>query len=56
MVEALPIPPPVLLVGLTVAALSYSSRLVVTVNADGAVHDLDVLDGGIARAFTEPAP
>lgn len=56
MIEALPIAPLVPVVGLTLAALSYNGRLVVTVNADGAVHDLHVLGGGIARALTEPAP
>ena len=54
MVEALPIAPLVPLVGLTVAALSYDGRLVVTVNADGAVRDLDVLGDGIAPALAAP--
>ena len=46
-----PRPPLVPLVGLTVAALSYTDRLTVAVNADGAVRDLDILRDGITTAL-----
>ncbi len=55
LVEAVPVPPLVPLVGLTVAALSYDGRLVLAVNADGAVRDLAVLGDGIARSLAAPA-
>ena len=51
LVEAVPVPPLVPLVGLTVAALSYTDRLTVAVNADGAVRDLDILTDGITTAL-----
>ncbi|SFK99685.1 wax ester/triacylglycerol synthase domain-containing protein [Geodermatophilus ruber] len=53
LVEAVPIAPLVLQVPLAVAALSYAGELVVTVNADAAITDVDVLAGGIAQAFTD---
>lgn len=53
MVDAVPVPPLVPLVGLTVAALSYDGRLCVAVNADGGVDDLDVLAAGIAASFAD---
>ncbi len=51
LVDAVPVPPLVPLVGLTVAALSYNDRLTVAVNADGAVRDLDILRDGITTAL-----
>lgn len=51
MVQAVPVAPLVPLVGLTVGALSYDGRLVVGVNADGTLHDLDVLGDGIAASL-----
>ena len=51
LVEAVPVPPLVPLVGLTVAALSYTDRLTVAVNADGALRDLDILRDGITTAL-----
>jgi WS/DGAT/MGAT family acyltransferase len=53
LVEAVPVPPLVPLVGLTVAALSYTDRLTVAANADGAVRDLDILTDGITTALTD---
>lgn len=51
LLDAVPIAPLVPLVPLTVAALSYAGRLTVAVNADGAIHDLDVLGDGIAASL-----
>ncbi|HET7762865.1 MAG TPA: wax ester/triacylglycerol synthase domain-containing protein [Phycicoccus sp.] len=53
MVDAVPVPPLVPLVGLTVAALSYDGRLCVAVNADGGVDDLGLLAAGIAASFAD---
>lgn len=51
MLEAVPIAPLVPLVPLSVAALSYAGTLAVSVNADAAVVDLDVMGAGVARAL-----
>jgi WS/DGAT/MGAT family acyltransferase len=56
LIEAIPVPPLVPLVGLTVAALSYAGRLGVAVNADGAVKDLDTMGAGIATSLTQRPP
>jgi hypothetical protein len=38
-------------VSLSVAALSYAGELTVSINADAAVTDLDVLTDGVAGTF-----
>ena len=66
LVAAAPIAPMSAGVPLSVAALSYADELLVTIDADAALTDLDVLTEGTARGFTalreraglatEPAP
>ena len=51
MLEALPIAPLVPLVPISVAALSYAGSLAVTVNADAAITDLDLVSSGMSRSF-----
>ncbi|MGY1643820.1 wax ester/triacylglycerol synthase domain-containing protein [Geodermatophilus sp. SYSU D00703] len=55
MVEAVPIAPLVSRVPLAVAALSYAGVLAVSVDADAAVPDVDVLGDGIARTLADLA-
>jgi diacylglycerol O-acyltransferase len=55
LLTATPIAPLVPLVPLSVAALSYAGELAVSINADAAVTDLDVLVDGTARGFAELA-
>ncbi|MGY1631158.1 wax ester/triacylglycerol synthase domain-containing protein [Geodermatophilus sp. SYSU D01186] len=52
LVEAVPIAPLVPGVPIAVAALSHAGALAVSVDADGALGDLDVLADGTARALT----
>lgn len=52
MVEAVPVSPLVPFVPLSVAALSYAGSLQISVNADAAISDLDVLRAGISSSFT----
>jgi hypothetical protein len=51
LLSAVPIAPLSTGVPLSVAALSYTSELTVTINADAAITDLDVLTDGVAEAF-----
>jgi diacylglycerol O-acyltransferase len=51
LLEAYPVAPLVRGLSLDVAALSYDGMLHVSVNADGAVTDLDVLTAGMQRSF-----
>jgi WS/DGAT/MGAT family acyltransferase len=51
MLEAVPVAPLVQHVGLGIAALSYAGELVVSVHADGAVTDVDLLADGMAASF-----
>jgi hypothetical protein len=51
MERAVPIAPLVPSVPLSVAALSYAGSLVVSVNADAAIGDLEIMASGISRAF-----
>ena len=51
LLEAVPVAPLVQHVGLGVAALSYAGELAVSVHADGAVTDLELLADGIAADF-----
>jgi diacylglycerol O-acyltransferase len=55
MVAAVPIAPLAPLVPLSVAALSYAGELTVSVNADPAVADLNVLARGVEDSFAELA-
>jgi WS/DGAT/MGAT family acyltransferase len=51
LLHAVPIAPLSTGVPLSIAALSYTSELTVTINADAAITDLDVLTDGVAEAF-----
>jgi WS/DGAT/MGAT family acyltransferase len=51
LLSAVPIAPLSTGVPLSIAALSYTSELTVTINADAAITDLDVLTDGVAEAF-----
>jgi diacylglycerol O-acyltransferase len=51
LLSAVPIAPLSTGVPLSIAALSYRSELTVTINADAAITDLDVLTDGVAGAF-----
>lgn len=51
MTDAIAVAPLVPHVPLAIAALSYAGSFVVSVNADAAVHDLDVMGDGLARAL-----
>jgi WS/DGAT/MGAT family acyltransferase len=51
MERAVPIAPLVPSVPLSVAALSYAGNLVVSVNADAAIGDLEIMASGISGAF-----
>jgi diacylglycerol O-acyltransferase / wax synthase len=51
LVEAHPVAPLIRGLSLNVAALSYAGRLHVSVNADGAVTDLDAFTCGMERSF-----
>ncbi len=51
LLEAVPVAPLVQHVALGVAALSYAGELVVSVHADGAVTDLDVMTDAMTVSF-----
>lgn len=51
MLDAVPIAPLVPLVPLAVAALSYAGSLAMSINADAAITDLEVMRSGVARAL-----
>ena len=51
LLSAVPIAPLSTGVSLSVAALSYTDELTVSINADGAITDLDVLTDGVADTF-----
>ena len=56
LLDAVPVAPLTADVPLGVAALSYGDILAVSINADAAVTDLDVLARGIERGFAELGP
>jgi len=53
LLEAIPVAPLVPLVPVAVAALSYAGDLAVSINADAAVRDLELVGAGMERSFSE---